>query len=115
MSSGVLVGGTENLLTNSEFDSVKIIELMKFLQKRDELLSIISGASSDVQVKIGDENGNPLMNNSAIITAPYAFKGKNCGSVGILGPSRIDYPKMVSNIKYFADNLSKLINDNFGD
>ena len=115
ISGEILVGGTENLLNHSEFDSAKIIEIMKFLQQRHELLRTFNTVKNGVQVKIGNESGVPFMQNSAIIAAPYAFKGKICGSVGIIGPARIDYPKMVSNIKYFASSLSNLINESFGD
>lgn len=111
----VFVGGAANLLSHSEFDSEKIVEIMRFLEHRDGLLRVIGGVESGVRVRIGEENGMPFMDNSALIAAPYAFKGKFCGAVGIIGPARINYAKMVSSIEYFSAMLSKLINDSFGD
>lgn len=113
--SEVIIGGTANLLTHSELDNNKIFEIMKFLQQRNELLRIIDSVKNGVQVRIGEENGIPIMDNSAIIAAPYAFKGKICGAVGIIGPARINYPRMISSIEYFSSILSRFINDTFGD
>lgn len=115
VSSEVFVGGAANLLSHGEFDNNKIIKILEFLQQRSELLRVIDGISSGVQVRIGEENGIPFMDNSAIIAAPYAFKGKICGAVGIIGPARINYPKMVSSLEYFSSMLSRLINESFGD
>lgn len=112
--SEVFVGGAANLLARHEFDSEKVVKFMKILEHRDKLLQII-GDTGGVRVCIGDENGIPIMNNFALISAPYAFKGKPCGAVGIVGPSRLDYAKMVSSIEYFSGVLSRLINDSFGD
>jgi heat-inducible transcriptional repressor len=113
-SSGVFVGGATNLLAHREFDSEKIVKIMKFLESRDELLQVIGGVNG-VSVSIGAENGRTFMKNSALIAAPYAFKGKICGAVGIIGPSRINYAKMMSSIEYFSTVLSRLINESFGD
>lgn len=113
--SEVIIGGTTNLLANSEFDHNRIVEILKFLQQRKELLRIIDSVKNGVHVCIGEESGIPIMDNSAIIAAPYAFKGKVCGAVGIIGPARINYPRMISNIRYFSSILSRFINDTFGD
>lgn len=112
--SEVFVGGAANLLAHHEFDSEKVVKIMKILEHRDKLLQIIGNAHG-VRVCIGDENGIPIMDNFALITAPYVFKGKPCGAVGIVGPSRLNYAKMISSIEYFSRVLSRLINDSFGD
>lgn len=113
-SSEVIVGGAANLLTHREFDNDKAIKILKFLEQRDELLKLI-GETTGVNVRIGSESGMPFMADSALITAPYAFKGKICGTVGIVGPVRLNYSKMVSCLEYFSSALSKLINESFGD
>jgi heat-inducible transcriptional repressor len=115
VSAEVFVGGASNLLIHNEFDNDKIVKIMRFLEQREELLRVIGGVDSGVKVRIGVESGMPFMENSALIAAPYAFKGKICGAVGIIGPARINYPKMVSSIEYFSMLLSRLINESFGD
>ena len=114
ISKEVFVGGAANLLIH-EFDNDKVVKIMQFLEHRDELLRLIGGVGGGVQVRIGGESGVPFMNGSALIAAPYAFKGKFCGTVGIIGPSRINYAKMVSSIEYFSMMLSRLISESFGD
>jgi heat-inducible transcriptional repressor len=111
----VFIGGAENLLTHSEFDNENIIKFMKLFEHTDELLRLIGGISGGVNIRIGEESGMPFMSNSAIIAAPYAFKGNPCGTVGIIGPSRINYAKMVSNIEYLSSVLSRILYENFGD
>lgn len=115
ISSEVFIGGATNLLTHSEFDNAKMLELMRLLERREELIRIIGELNDGVKVKIGNENGISFMDNSAIIAAPYIFNGRICGTVGIIGPARINYPKMVSSIEYFSSMLSKFIDESFGD
>ena len=115
ISNEVFIGGASNLLAYRDIDGDKLIKMMKLLEHRDELMRIIGDMESGVKVKIGCENGMPFMDNSAIIAAPYALNGRVCGTVGIIGPARINYPKMVSSIEYFSNMLSKFIEDSFGD
>lgn len=114
VGSEVFVGGASNLLAHRTFDTAKAAQLLHFLEQRDELLRAI-GRCTGPSVRIGTESGVASMEDSALITAPYAIRGSNCGAVGIVGPVRINYPKMVSMIEYFSSAISKLISDSFGD
>lgn len=115
ISREVFIGGTSNLLKAGELDNAKAAELLKFLERRDELLRVIGEIRDGVKVRIGKENGISFMENSAVIASPYIFNGRICGTVGIIGPARINYPKMISNIEYFSEMLSKFIDESFGD
>lgn len=115
ISSEVFIGGTSNLLINSGTDREKLMKMIKLLKHREELMRIIGSLNSGVKIRIGAQAGAPLMENAAIIAAPYVFNGKICGTVGIIGPARINYPKLVSSIEYFSAMLSKFIDDSFGE
>lgn len=115
IDSEVFLGGAANLIANRELDSNSAATMIKFLEQRDALMHIIGGIPGGVKVRIGLENGMEFMQNSSIIAAPYAFQGRICGAVGIIGPTRMNYARMMSSLEYFSVVLSRLINYNFGD
>jgi heat-inducible transcriptional repressor len=110
----VFLGGEANLLKSSSLDLTRLHEMLNLLEHREQLMQLIEGIKSGVEVRIGTENGLQLMQGSSVVTSTYAFQGKIAGAVGIIGPQRMNYAKMVSNLEYFSHALSKLINNTFG-
>jgi heat-inducible transcriptional repressor len=111
----VFFGGEANLLAHREFDGETVAKMLRYLERRDALARLMDGLGSGVNVRIGRENGSGMLQDSSLIAAPYAFQGKAGGSVGIIGPTRMHYAKLMSHIDYFARVLSKLVNEAFGD
>lgn len=112
--SEVFLGGEANLFNNIGFDDGRLHDIINMLDQRNKLAILVDGVKNGVEVRIGTENGLRTMNGSSVVAAPYAFNGTAAGAVGIIGPTRMDYAKMVSNIEYFSAVLSKLINKAFG-
>lgn len=115
VSDEVFLGGTENLLVSKELHGSNVADIIKSIERRDEFLKLIGGINDGVKVSIGIESGRPYMEEASVVAAPYIFQGKVCGAVGIIGPKRMNYAWMMSNIEYFSAVLSRLINYNFGD
>jgi heat-inducible transcriptional repressor len=65
-----------------------------------------------VQVRIGRENDLEAVNNCSIISATYTVDGRPLGTIGILGPTRMDYRKVITLLdvfsKYFSEHLRRL-------
>ncbi|HEX3027474.1 MAG TPA: heat-inducible transcriptional repressor HrcA [Clostridia bacterium] len=115
MDAEVFLGGEANLLAHREFDGTKVAEIIRYLEKRDEILRLIEDIGGGISVRIGTENGISPMEDSTLIAAPYDFQGRTAGTIGIIGPTRLDYARLMSNIEYFSTVLSRLINEAFGD
>lgn len=118
VQSEVFVGGEANLLKHGDLDSTRLREILGMFEQGANLSalfdSIKAGGKHGVQVRIGTENGIGLMDASSVVAAPYAFKGEAYGAIGVIGPTRMDYAKVISNLEYFSMALSRIINDSFG-
>ena len=114
LSSEVFLGGEANLFKSSSLNLATLHEMLNLLEHREQLMQLIDGIKSGVEVRIGTENGLLLMQSSSVVASTYAFQGKIAGTIGIIGPQRMNYAKMVSNLEYFSYALSRLINNTFG-
>ena len=113
--SEVFLGGEANLLVNPEFDSGQVAELIRLLERREELARLVDGIGDGVNVRIGSELGQPFMQETSMIAAPYVVCGRAAGTIGIIGPTRMHYARLMSHIEYFSSVLSRLISEAFGD
>ena len=108
-ASDVLVKGQTNILAAPSLrnDASQIIE---FLRNSDELSSQLLGdASKAVRIKIGNENEQSFMRNAAVVTAPYTVKDNTLGVIGVIGPSKMDYSKIIPLVKYISEAAGKLL------
>ncbi len=105
--------GTNNILTFPEFSDIeKAQSLFKTLEKTDALSSLLAGnAGSDMQIYIGNETGIEEMKDCSIVTTTYDFGNNITGTIGILGPTRMDYSQVVSVLKSMAGNIEDVINN----
>jgi heat-inducible transcriptional repressor len=114
----VFVDGTSNILTKSDFaDLERLRELLRTIGEKSKLLQILTectsrdaGTKGDVQVVIGTENRTPSLQNCTLISAPYRIgTGSAVGTLSVLGPTRIEYARMISIVSYVARTLEKLM------
>ncbi|MFS0727499.1 heat-inducible transcriptional repressor HrcA [Paenibacillus sp. 1P07SE] len=100
----VYVSGTTNMLTQPEFRDVeKVKSLLDLFDETPTLMKLVSSLPDGIQVKIGQENGHQAISNCSLITASYSLDGQSLGTIGILGPTRMEYGKVIS----LLDVLSK--------
>lgn len=110
---GVLrISGLNRLLQYPEFsDSEKFGQLLNAIEGKDEILNLVSGenTSDDVNVIIGSESPVNIMNNSSVIYKPIKKGGKTVGAIGVIGPLRMDYAKVLATVEELSDNISNII------
>ncbi|MBE7032471.1 MAG: heat-inducible transcription repressor HrcA [Ruminococcaceae bacterium] len=114
----IFVDGVSNIFRFPEYTNVeKVKELFKVIEDKDNLLKIITGAapSSQTKVLIGDEIPIPELKNNSIILSPYRLNEKLTGVLGVLGPARMDYSKVISALEFFTQQLSMALSKDFGD
>lgn len=100
----IFVGGTTNMLTQPEFKDVdKVKGILDLIDEGHALAKLFSSTPQGIQVRIGTENSLEAINNCSLITASYSLDGQLLGTIGILGPTRMEYGKVIS----LLDHLSK--------
>ena len=107
----IYLSGTKNLLNFPEFgDLVKTKQIFHTLEEKELLASLLSKAANDgIKIIIGQENEIDEMKHCSIITASYEIDGKTVGTIGVIGPTRMEYSKAVSILSYISRNLDKLL------
>ena len=102
--------GAANLLEHPEFNNVsKAKALLELLNKEDELAKLLHSCdnadASDIVIRIGTENQMLAVNDCSIVTATYSIDGVNLGTIGVIGPTRMDYSKVISALEYVRKRL----------
>jgi heat-inducible transcriptional repressor len=106
----VVVGGTTNILKQPEFQDVqKVKTILEQLEQTTKLIRVIGQPSDGVQVKIGTENNDQVFNDCSIVTATYHYDGKELGTIGVLGPTRMDYARVMSLLQHLSGQLSETL------
>lgn len=102
------VKGERNLLSCSELDKMDVV---RFMDSKSELESLLNNSFSGINVMFSEENDGFVIGNSSMIVSNYQKGDKTAGSLGIIGPVRLDYAKIIPYIEYFTNKISDLITD----
>ncbi len=109
-TSRVFLSGATNMLTQPEFKDVeKVKTILDLLDETQTLVQIFSSAPSGIQVRIGTENRLEAISNCSLITATYSIDGCSLGSIGILGPTRMEYGKVINLLDHFSKDLAVIL------
>ena len=65
-----------------------------------------TGFANDINVYIGNENENEKLKDFSIVTFKHRYKNKDIGTIGIIGPTRMNYSKVISVMKYISKKLN---------
>jgi heat-inducible transcriptional repressor len=108
------VSGMDRLLQYPEYSNKEQLrELLGAFEKKEDILDLVSDSEGDgVNVVIGSESSVKVMNNSALVFKPVVRDGKTLGAIGIIGPRRMDYAKVVATIEGLAGNVESLLTSN---
>ena len=111
----VRVEGVNRLLQYPEYSDVgEFRNMLGMLEEKDRLLDIFdAGADStdDMSIYIGKENGVDVMKNSTLIYRTIRKNGEVIGAIGVIGPQRMDYSKVIETIDRLASGVDRMIND----
>jgi heat-inducible transcriptional repressor len=108
-SRAVVIEGEALLLEHPEFSDVdRMRQLLHALHARETLLSLLDRtiASQAVHIFVGSETGDLVGGHLSVVAATYTDQGKVAGTIGVLGPTRMDYPKVVPLVEATADAMS---------
>lgn len=103
----VFVGGKMNVFSMPEFaDIEKARALLQVIEQKEAMSQLIRPNELGIQIKIGKENNVRGMEDCSLITASYSFGPQQVGSIAILGPTRMEYSRVVSLLNYFSHELT---------
>jgi heat-inducible transcriptional repressor len=105
----VYLSGAANMLTQPEFKDVDKAKLILDTLEEARQLTHLFQSAPGIQVRIGTENAVEAISNCSLITATYSIDGQSLGTIGILGPTRMEYGKVMSLLDYLSKDLAALI------
>jgi heat-inducible transcriptional repressor len=98
------------LIDQPEFrDPARLRELFTALETRERMIEILDQllAERGPGVAFGDEIGEPALRHCALVIAPYGEAGAPAGVVGVLGPSRMDYARVIPLVDFFSQMVTE--------
>ena len=101
----IYTSGTTNILKYPELsDSQKARELLDAFEEKKQLVSLVNESLSSheetgIQVYIGSESPIQNMKDCSVVTATYQLGEGMTGTIGIIGPKRMDYENVMDNLK----------------
>jgi heat-inducible transcriptional repressor len=109
--SDLRIEGVDRFLEYPEFSSVdKLRSMLEMLSNKQELLEIVEGAQGDeVNVYIGSENAADQSGDSTLIFKTITVDGKPIGAIGVIGPCRMDYSKVISTVEQLSRGIAGMI------
>ena len=112
----LLITGATNVIQQPEFDDPgKFQSVIELIEDKDIIIHIMDkrriGNNNNVLISIGSENEEEKFNEYSLITKEYTF-GETSGTVGIIGPKRMEYSKVVAIVSYLGDMLSEVLTGN---
>ena len=108
---GVVLGGASVLAEQPEFSSSENMRrLIALTEKNEHLAELLRNrpASSGISITIGNEHGDPRLDNFTIVTAEYRA-GALSGVIGVIGPTRMPYDKVISIVAHTSRLVSDLL------
>ena len=109
-SKQVYLDGANKVTEIPEFKKTDIAkDFLNVLDEKEDIVANIlnTGEADDINIYIGSESDKEELKNFSIVTFNHIVEGKDIGTIGIIGPTRMDYSKVISVMKY----ISKKLND----
>lgn len=100
--------GEKNLFSCEEFDKMEVV---RFIEHKDELVKLLDDSFSGIRVMFGEDEDSFVIGNSSMIVSKYRKGDHNVGSLGVIGPMRLDYAKVIPYIEYFSQKITDLISE----
>lgn len=110
--------GLVEMLSQPEFEKIdRVRDLLEILEGGTGLGTLIPQAlaSDGVQVVIGGEHGRDKMREYSVILSRYGYAGELAGVIGLIGPTRMAYPRSISTVRYLSTVMSELLAELYGD
>ncbi|HTY61510.1 MAG TPA: heat-inducible transcriptional repressor HrcA [Acidobacteriota bacterium] len=114
LDAELYLDGASNLIKTPEFSDINRMKLLfETIEQKSRLAALISrcieGDTQEVRITIGSENALQGIEDCTLITSPYVVDEKTHGSLGILGPTRMEYARAISIVDYVARLFGRVL------
>lgn len=111
-SENLYLEGASRVFDFPEFNKIDTARnFLNILDTKEMMIDLLNtGFAKDINVYIGDENSNDELKDFSIVTFKHTVGNKDLGTIGIIGPKRMDYSKVISVMKYISKNLNNQLN-----
>lgn len=106
----IITEGQSKLLNYKELEP-DVYNIFECLKLKSGLSQILRAGRNNLSVSIGRESMNRALENTSIISSKYSVGGKVVGSMGIIGPLRLDYARVIPNIIFISETVGKVLSE----
>lgn len=115
----VIMEGQSSMLARGVFAEWQLAGIMDFMEKRGAIADLLGEGngfanSGRTCILIGNESHRPELEGTGMITERYYGGGQTAGWIGVVGPTRMNYAKLIPYIDYFADAVGTMLRDVLG-
>ena len=106
----IYLEGANRAFDLPEFKSLEVAKnFINVIDQKEIVADLLNtGFANDINVYIGSENDNEKLKDFSIVTFKHRYKNKDLGTIGIIGPTRMDYSKVISVMKYINKKLKEI-------
>ncbi len=107
----IVIGGTTKLLNYPEYSDIeKAKNFLTLFENKDRLAGMLKRAGGmEITIRIGRENEIEALQNCSLVTATYRVGNNASGTLGVIGPTRMNYRRVVSMMEYMGEVISKML------
>lgn len=107
----LVLEGKSQILNQPEFRDVdKVRGLLTLLDENDKVIHLFPNLGKGIFVRIGKENNHQVIEDCSIVSASYESGGLVAGTIGVLGPVRMDYGRVLGILKRISSELTDTLN-----
>ncbi len=99
----------DSIFNQPEFQDMNTVKRLLTTISNGNVLDLISDEQQGLSVRIGQDNKISTINDCTVISIPYQI-GEETGNIAVIGPTRMEYKKVIPLLEYIANNMSKLFN-----
>ncbi len=115
-NDGVVIAGERNLLNINELSTNvnSLRKLFEIFERRTSLITLLDNSqrAEGIQIFIGGESGYLPLDECSMVTAPYEADGQVVGTLGVIGPTRMAYERVIPIVDVTAKLLSNALSAN---
>jgi heat-inducible transcriptional repressor len=110
-SSEVFMEGTTNIFNYAEYNDIdKAKEILSLFNDKESLMDLFN-PQDNITISIGDENYKQQAKDCSIISAEYSFRDRPIGKIGLIGPRRINYSKVITIMAEVIKELNNMLSN----
>lgn len=106
--------GASHIIEHPEFKNFKkLYAILRSLEEKRDILNLLSGDFEDdsLRIHIGKENRFNYLSECSVVTMGYRLKGKPSGRIGVIGPKRMAYEKVIPTVEFLAATVSNILEE----